>query len=136
MRQPDASIPATEKLYRRFREHHVDADRVLPDGFDSQGSSCDRQAYQPTPESMRDATYPHVAEILVGKIPAGIVAAPNTWEFFAKDEPIVDNEAHCEVRVRRVSRRPREENDPKFADCPKLLKLELKSRLAAEFAVI
>ncbi len=138
-RPPDPAIPPSERLFRRLREDQTDGDCVLEDAIDTEGSSCDREKYRANPADLRTATYTQIGLIFVSDVPTNLVpptppgAAP--WEFFAVDDPDDANEAHCEIRVRRVSKRPSQTNDSAIKKRPYETRVWLKSQLAACFHV-
>jgi hypothetical protein len=136
VRLRDEDIPPDERLYRRLRSSHVDGDRVLDDAVDLQGSSCDRARYR-DPEGGRSVEWPELAYISPSEMPSGIrpTGKDPAWEFFAFDDPHPGNDAHCEIRVRRESRRPREESDPAARTAKPAVRAVLKYELASRMRV-
>ena len=140
MRAPDDSIPGSEQLFRQLRETWVDGDRVLPDAIDSKGSSCHRESYASDPVALVTLEWPKVAGVRVEQLPVEIrqdnppEGAP-AWEFFALDLPEPNRDAHCEIRVRRLSRRPSTDNDDAFGKRPPEVRHSLKMQLADRFRV-
>jgi hypothetical protein len=108
-RIPDATIPDDEALYRSVAKDHVD-DRlvVLASAVEVPACSFNRSRYS-EPADVLVPSRPRDNGILVitpRELPPPVPraeAAP--YEFFAADDPCPredsENEAHCEVRVRR-----------------------------------
>jgi hypothetical protein len=82
---------------------------------------------------------PAVGWIRPENLPTGINpnGGDSAWEFFAYDDPSAENEAHAEIRVRRIARRASEENDTNgIKKRSPLAKSALRRALADEFRVL
>jgi len=107
---------------------------VLPEAIDLRGMSCDRAKYREAKDLLSEA-WPAVAFTRGQELPkdvrpvASSPADANTWEFFGVDCPEPDNEAHCEIRVRRTGR-PQTETDGALRKKPPLVREELKQIMA------
>lgn len=137
-RLPDPEIPADERLFRRFRGEWIDGDRVLDEAIDLQGMSCDRERYR-DPRDLIGADYAAVGWVAAGNVPGDLQpeAAGPVWEFFAVDCPDDGNDAHCEIRVRRTTRRGSSENDTNAVKKrTHAVKVALRHALAQRFRVL
>jgi hypothetical protein len=137
-RQRDASIPAEESLFRGLCAEEIDGDAILDDAVDLRGTSCDRERYRVAVELLSEKR-PHVAWVAAGDLPLevkppGQDAVP--WDFFAADDPIEGNDAHCEIRVRRVTHRHLEVNDDTVRKRSAAAKSVLKHALASRFRLV
>lgn len=107
-----AVIPASEQLYRTVEADWVDGNRVLALAIDGEGSSCARSAYASPEETLKTAQARRRVEnglvcISPSQLPVAFVASNTiSYDVFAYDDPLPGNEAHCEIRWRRVSDRP------------------------------
>jgi hypothetical protein len=135
-------------LYRALRVDEVAGKTVLDDAVDLQGTSVCRGKYLTTPEETFDyapAGCTGLAVITSGQLPrpivnesvTGKVASPEdiTWEFFAVDDPFTDEQgrdhmAHAEIRIRRLSDRPEEQNQKPSKAMKRLLKGVLAAALS------
>ena len=145
-REPEP-IPNDEQLFRALSADHVDVTEVLPSAIDLQGTSVYRSAYLSSPEE----TFEYVPGGLSGlavvtssdlpepirnpKATGKVKEDDITWEFFAVDAPFTDDEgrahtAHAEIRVRRISDRPEEENVRPSSAVKRLLRKKLARRMS------
>ena len=85
-RSPDEPIPEDEPLYRSVAKEDIDPNLgVLAHSIEMPACSLNRSRYSapddvPPPIPRNDAV---------------------PYEFFAADDPIEGNDAHCEIRIRR-----------------------------------
>lgn len=105
-RTPEAFVPEDELLYRSVAKDHVaEGIGVLPIAVEMPACSFNRSKYS-KPEDVVVPSRPSengILEITPRELPAPVPradAAP--YEFFAADDPIDVNDAHCEVRLRRT----------------------------------
>jgi len=144
--RPPEPIPRDERLFRAICAADVDVCEILPSAVDLQGTSVHRDAYLDSP----DETFAYVPEGLTGLAVVTSSTLPQplrnpnamgrvreeevTWEFFAVDDPFTDetgrvHAAHAEIRVRRVSDRPGEENVRPSSAVKRLLRKKLARRM-------
>lgn len=139
MRPRDAVIPASEQLYRTVEPDWVDGDRVLAFAIDGEGTSCDRSAYSSVEETLEAAQTSRPAEnglacITPAQLPVDFVASNQvSYDVFAYDEPAPANEAHCEIRWRRVADRPSTDHVKKVKGAAKE---ELKTAIADRMTIL
>jgi hypothetical protein len=112
----------------------VDGDRLLPESISLPSVSCNRSAYA-APESVLVAERPGdtcIAQIAVRDLP-GSERSPGgvVYDWIAADDPLPENPAHAEVRLRRD-----EVYDSGHVPSSKAFRLLLKQRLAERFRVI
>lgn len=110
MRPADDQIPGDEDLYRTLSAEWVDGNRVLHSAIDGEGTSCFRSEHI-TPEKAIAARPPEengLASVLPRELPVDFLSQTNRirYDTFAVDAPKEGNEAHCEIRWRRVEDRP------------------------------
>jgi hypothetical protein len=136
-RAADPSIPDNERLFRGVGADELDGDQVLDDVVDLRGTSCDRERYRAA-DDVRCEKWPSVAWVTPGSLPINVKPPDQelTWEFFAVDDPVAGNEAHCEVRIRRTTRRDAYENDDAVRKKSPATKAFLKHALARRFRVL
>lgn len=137
MTRPKERIPPDERLFRRLRDHHRVGQIVLPEAVDLDGSSCDRERYR-NAQDLIGSSWPHVAWVTAERLPREERPPGQdlTWEFFAVDEPLVDNGAHCEIRVRRTTRRHLDSNDSSVKKRSHEVRAALRAALASRFAIL
>lgn len=109
-RERGGPVPPDEELYRRLRREDVDgAGSVQLSAIDLEGTSVDRAAFR-TAEQARDAATrgeTGIAVVTGAALPGPVLLATGIeWEWFAVDWPEHDNEAHAELRARRITNRP------------------------------
>jgi hypothetical protein len=137
-RARDASVPPEERLFRRLRSEELDGDTVLDDAVDLRGTSCDRERYRLAADLLSEQ-WPHVAWVAAGDLPLEVRPPGQDavrWDFFAADDPIDGNEAHCEIRVRRATHRHLEANDDAVRKRSAAAKSVLKHALASRFRLL
>jgi hypothetical protein len=104
-RSPETTIPADEALYRSVEKDHVDEHGVLAAAVEMPACSFNRSKYS-NPEDVIVSSRPKengVLEITPRELPPPVPrASGEPYEFFAADDPIDGNDAHCEVRIRRT----------------------------------
>jgi hypothetical protein len=116
LRERSAVIPPGEELYRTVQVDWVDGDRVLAVAIDGQGTSCARSAFATAQETVAAAVINRPVEngavsITPAKLPTDFLACNGVrYDVFAYDDPVPENESHCEIRWRRVSDRPTTEH--------------------------
>jgi hypothetical protein len=128
-------IPPAEELYRGATEEHLAGESVEPDAIDGEGSSCNRQRYA-SPESVlgpvRTRTIYTTPDAL-RQLPSPLTLSNGVaYEVFAVDLPIEGNNAHCEVRWRRVDNAQSTEH-AKIKSTT--MRLEMKAWVARAFRV-
>jgi hypothetical protein len=135
-RQRDEAIPGDERLFRGLKAEEVDGDRMLDDAIDLRGTSCDRESLRSLPE-MR-ARWKFVGAVRPRELPGNLRTEGSdvVWEFFAVDDPIEGNDAHCEVRIRRISQRGSSENDDAVRKRSPAAKAVLRFALASRFQLV
>jgi hypothetical protein len=104
-RQPELEIPLEEPLYRRISCDDVIGDAVQPCAVELPASSFNRARYS-EPDAVLDSNCPWdngVVQITGGSLPGPFnrTAIACVYEYFVADDPVVGNDAHCEVRMRR-----------------------------------
>jgi len=133
------SIPPSERLFRRLRAGEFSGPQVFPEAIDLRGSSCDREAYR-SPGDLVTPEWPGVAWTSSEKLPTTFApssaAGPPTWDFFSVDAPEANNEAHCEIRLRRSGRTQEENDSSAIGKRPRIVREELKAALCASMRVI
>ena len=104
-RSPDEPIPEDEPLYRSVAKEDIDPNLgVLAHSIEMAACSLNRSRYS-APDDVLSASRPKengILEVTPGDLPPPIPrndAVP--YEFFAADDPIEGNDAHCEIRIRR-----------------------------------
>lgn len=136
-------IDDDERLFRALRREDVEEGLVLPSAVDTQGTSVSRRMFLDDPrEALRFApsACSGVASLVPREFPPN---QPNPsdvsieWEFFAVDDPFVDEKgvhhiAHAEVRVRRLSDQPSEENVRPKGVVKQILRAELAKVMTVE----
>ena len=140
------SIPNDEQLFRAICQEDLDGTAILPSAVDLQGTSVYRAKYLSCPEETLDFVPGDLTGLAV-LTPSGISGAIRnprvtgkvneddvTWEFFAVDDPFTDKDggehlAHAEVRVRRLSDRPEEDNVRPSSAMKRLLRNQLARRM-------
>lgn len=131
-RPRDEPILEGESLFRAVPEAHVTGRVILPEAIDMPRCSFDREKYGSSagvlkpqfPESNR------IAVLVSGDHPRGELTADGasvSYILDIVDDPLDDNDAHCEVRARR-STDPAWTNSHKMGRTSKAL---AKARLAA-----
>lgn len=139
MRDREPAIPPTERLYRSVEADWVDGDRVLHLAVDSEGSSCDRAAHASPEQTLRAAVARRPAENGIAyttpeRLPDDFLASNGVrYNVFAYDLPLAENEAHCEIRWRRVSDRPCTDHFKKLGGAAKG---ELKAAIAEQMTIL
>jgi len=123
-------------LYRKLRVDWVHGDRVLVEAIDTEGTSCDRERHR-DPKDLIEPGWPRVGWVVPRDLPRAVKPCDVSpeWEFFALDLPERHNEAHCEIRARRVGRQS-VDNDPKIKKYDRVVRERLKSELASRFRVL
>jgi hypothetical protein len=105
-RTPEATIPGNEALYRSVAKDDVDDHGALATAVEMPACSFNRGRYS-KPEDVIVSSRPKengILEITPSELPPPVPrASGEPYEFFAADDPIDTNEAHCEVRIRRTS---------------------------------
>jgi hypothetical protein len=103
-RTPDSHIPEDEPLYRSVAKDHVDEHGVLAAAVEMPACSFNRGKHS-KPEDVIVPSRPAengILEITSQELPPPVPrASGEPYEFFAEDDPIEENDAHCEVRIRR-----------------------------------
>jgi hypothetical protein len=133
-------IPLDERMFRKLRHHHRNGSSVLPEAVDLRGTSCDRAAFREASDLLTEE-WPAIAFIVPQDLPTNIrptaTSATNapTWDFFAVDLPEPQNEAHCEIRIRRTGRAS-DDNDDAAGKRPPIVREELKLALARKLRVL
>jgi hypothetical protein len=101
----EPTIPADEALYRSVAKDHVDEHGVLAAAVEMPACSFNRSKYS-NAEDVIVSSRPKengVLEITPGELPPPVPrASGEPYEFFATDDPLDGNAAHCEVRIRRA----------------------------------
>ena len=139
MRLRDAVIPASEQIYRTVEADWVDGNRVLALAIDGEGSSCARSAYASADETLKNSQAHRPAEnglvgITSAQLPVAFVASNSiSYDVFAYDDPLPENESHCEIRWRRVSDGPSTDHLKKVRGAAKD---ELKAAIAAQMTIL
>jgi hypothetical protein len=135
-RQRDDAIPGDERLFRRLKADEVDGDRVLDDAIDLRGTSCDRETFRSLAD-MR-ARWKFVGAVTPRDLPVDLRTEGSdvVWEFFAVDDPIESNDAHCEVRIRRTTQRGCNDNDDAVRKRSPAAKAVLRFALASRFQLV
>lgn len=130
-------IPDTERLFRKLRAGHWIGRQVLPEAVDLRGSSCDREAYRQS-HDLVSVEWPGVACTTPRELPRDLAPTkePPTWEFFAVDAPEQQNEAHCEIRVRRTGKAEMDNDSNAVNKRPRLVREELKAALASRLQLL
>lgn len=140
MREPDASIPGDEPLYRWLTAEDVNGKEVLPHVVDLEGMSVDRQRYAANPLPDHQSHHPErtgLAETCGDKLPTDLTINGIAYEFFAVDLPEEDNVAHAEVRPGRKSSDDSNGDRPQgFKPKSRATKDELRSRMAEAMTVV
>ena len=136
-RATEPDLPDDERLYRRLREAWLDGDRVLDDAIDLEGTSCDRARFR-QPAELISEDWPEAAWIVGSNLPRDLKppSKETTWEFFAVDDPREENPAHCEIRIRRGTKKPSRENDRAIKKQTPAVRSWLKNVVAARFRVL
>lgn len=102
----DEPIPDDETLYRSVAKDDVDEHLgVLPTAVEMPACSFNRSKYSTAADVFSPSRPAEngILELTPRELPPPIPRAEATpYEFFAEDDPIESNEAHCEVRIRRV----------------------------------
>lgn len=137
---PDARpLPPDEDLYRSFRpkaDHQGPG--IPPEAIDLPATSCNRSSLA-NPESVLVSGRPDdtgIASVAASRLPAP-TRSPDpkteTWyEFFGEYDPMPDNDAHSEIRLRRVG----EPYDATHKPNSKPFKYQLRQALGERFAVL
>lgn len=104
-RIPEPTIPTSEALYRSVAKDEVDEHGALAAAVEMPACSFNRSKYS-KPEDVLVASRPTqngIVEITPGELPPPVPrASGEPYEFFAADDPIDANDAHCEVRICRT----------------------------------
>jgi len=104
-RTPSPTIPQDEPLYRRVAKDHMDGHGVLAAAIEMPACSFNRSRYS-RPDDVIVPEYPTengIVEITPGELPSPVPrTSGEPYEFFAADDPNDENDAHCEVRIRRT----------------------------------
>jgi hypothetical protein len=104
-RSPDTAIPEDEALYRSVAKDHVYEHGVLATAVEIPACSFNRSQYS-KPEDVIVPSRPKengILEITPRELPPPVPrASGEPYEFFAADDPFDQNDAHCEVRIRRT----------------------------------
>lgn len=138
MRAPDQLFDPDELLYRRLSTKDIAADGgVLPESLRFHQSSFDRGKYLAEPRDVlthgSNPAENGFAAILVRDLPSkldrGADVAPLIT--YPHDDPLPENDAHCEVRVRRDGA----DFDPRLKVGPEH-KRSIKLAIAAKLRVI
>ena len=139
-RSPDATLPPNERLILRFERDHVQGPYVLEQGIDVEGHSCSRESRITELDSVRTEREPELAYALPRELPqlpwTRGDAVDDPWEFFAVDDPTDENDAHAEIRNRRLSKRPDPRNDTAGHKGKSSLRDKLRATLADVLHVI
>lgn len=105
-RAPDSTIPADEALYRSVAKDHVDEHGVLAAAVEMPACSFNRSKHS-KPDDIIVSSRPTengILEITPSELPPPVPrASGEPYEFLAEDDPIEENEAHCEVRIHRTN---------------------------------
>ena len=104
-RTPEPTIPDDEALYRSVAKDDVDEHGALATAVEMPACSFNRSKYS-VPEDVIVPSRPKengILEVTPRELPPPVPrASGEPYEFFAADDPIDENEAHCEVRMRRT----------------------------------
>jgi hypothetical protein len=104
-RTRDNEIPSDEALYRSVAKDEVDEHGALAAAVEMPACSFNRSKYS-EPEEVIVASRPTqngILEITPAELPPPVPrTSGEPYEFFAADDPIAANQAHCEVRIRRT----------------------------------
>lgn len=133
-RGPDEPIPDDEALYRSVAKEDVDEHLgVLPTALEMPACSLNRSKYSRA-EDVLSASRPAengILEVTPRELPPPIPRAEATpYEFFAADDPIDGNDAHCEIRIRRAGHA----YNPKHKPSPDM-KLKAREALARRMRI-
>jgi hypothetical protein len=136
-RSADPTIPAEEALYRSVAKEHVGEHGVLAAAVDAPACSFNRSRYS-APDDVITASRPTengILEITPGELPPPLPRADATpYEFYAADDPCLvngrENEAHCEVRIKRTGTEYAANHKP-----PKDIKLKAREALARKLRI-
>ncbi len=136
VRPRDAAIPPTERLFRKVKADWLDGDRLLEDAIDLRGTSCARDAYS-KPRDLISPTWPAIAFTRSELLPQAVRPDEDqqTWGWHSFDDPLEDDEAHCEIHIRRATRKDVQANDDKARERRAAIKSQLKQALVAAFRV-
>ncbi len=106
-RTPDPIVPDDEALYRSVaKEHVVEGIGVLAAAVEMPACSFNRSKYSRDIDVVVPSRPSEngILEITPRELPPPVPRADALpYEFFAADDPIEPNDAHCEVRLRRSS---------------------------------
>jgi hypothetical protein len=98
-RPVDIEIPIDEILYRGLLSEWIDGEQVLPDAIDLEGTSVNRDKYNPDRMAVIKGPFVGVASVRICDFPAPLDRhnAP-AYRFEAFDCPEPGNQAHAEIR--------------------------------------
>lgn len=102
-----------ERLFLRIKEEQLADGAVIPGAVRLPDWSTNRERFSRPDDVLNPDKYPgytRVGEVVVGSIPSDIPPdvpatgqqAPDPWECYAQHDPLDENYAHSEVRVRKV----------------------------------
>lgn len=141
-RPVDPEFDSAEKLFRSVSVDHISpSGDVLPTAVDVPRCSFNRERYAPNPLSVLVPSRPSengVVALVAGDLPEPVPRPPKPpnvfepLEFYLKDDPTDDNDAHAEVRVRPVG----QAGSPNYKIKDKALREKAKEALARKLRIV
>jgi hypothetical protein len=127
-----------ELLYIRIKEDHVNGDQLALAAVSLPDWSTNRSSLSQPAAVIDHVKYPgfaRVGELVVGEIPKSIppdppaegLATPDTWDCYPQHDPVEDNPAHSEVRIKKQGG----EYDPERKPGSTAYKKKIRTCLAA-----
>ena len=109
--QPVPFDDSDELLFIRMTADQVDGEHAIPAVVDLPDWSANRERFsEPDDVLLGYPDHTHIGQFRVGDIPPKIDPDPpshpkqpaaDPWEFWAEHDPLPDNDAHSEVRMRK-----------------------------------